>query len=259
MRITPINQQMNTNRTSQNASGNRSNNVNKIQNPSFGTTVEPKTLARIVRWLKQSPREFVLRHATDLNQRIARLASDEHPDDVISLDKFQHGFHTEADFDADPPVPGHMYYSQPAFTPALRIKSEEVGEQYIKLSQPGQHIGATERPMMYSYSEGDAIINRLNIRDEHGHQIEDANSYLHQLPWSDPNAEDFVVQYDRASFGQFLDSLTPENIKRLRENEISEVKARRAEDGRRQRVADAEQVQADGALSALEALLPKVE
>lgn len=89
MRITSINQQMNTNRMNQNVSVNRSNATN-MQNPSFGTKVTPDTLEKIVIFLKDCSSEFVKKHATGLDIKLEKLAKDEHPDDVIELVSHSH-------------------------------------------------------------------------------------------------------------------------------------------------------------------------
>jgi hypothetical protein len=85
MRITPINQQMNTNRMNQNASVNRSNSTTNMQNPSFGTTIEPNTLATIKKWVAESSDNFLIKYAKDLIANFKKLEKDGHPEDVVSF------------------------------------------------------------------------------------------------------------------------------------------------------------------------------
>lgn len=84
MRISQINQQMNTNKMNQNASVNRSNSTSQMLNPSFGTIVEPKAMTKIIEWLEACPQDFVEKHAKDLAKRLKRLKKDGFAD-VISL------------------------------------------------------------------------------------------------------------------------------------------------------------------------------
>lgn len=83
MRISQINQQMNTNRMNQNTSVSRSN-ATKMQNPSFGTIVEPKAMEKIIDWLEACSPDFVEKHAKDLTKRLTQLKKDGFSD-VISL------------------------------------------------------------------------------------------------------------------------------------------------------------------------------
>ena len=89
MRITPINQQMNTNRMNQNASVNRSSNTSKMQNPSFGTTIAPEASSRIVNWLKEASDSFVLKYVKRYQRNVAALEKDAHPKDVIKFEEIK--------------------------------------------------------------------------------------------------------------------------------------------------------------------------
>ena len=118
MRITPINQQMNTNRMNQNASANRS------QNPSFGTRFNPDALAHTISWLKASTPEFVERHGRGLSAKIEKLKNDGNPNDYISFDRGAHDrvfyYGHECAGDSNTWTPCNPAY-QAVYTPRLNV------------------------------------------------------------------------------------------------------------------------------------------
>lgn len=119
MKITPINQQMNTNRMNQNASANRSNTTN-MQSPSFGTTIEPNDFKKIIFWLKACSLEFVQKHAKGLDKRIKLLKKDGHAD-VIKLREgtTEFGYYSHVD------ECSYTDHKQPNFKPVLHVQTKD--------------------------------------------------------------------------------------------------------------------------------------